>query len=216
MQKHKHNMYTKQPSHTVYFSLPSVVHTIGKRKRSGLPSIRTRPYKIKAELSQYQFIKYKPDALHWNRWLQNNNFKLIYGLYDATDTQSPRYIGETNAPLKRINQHIKESVVLNNPSHKCDWIRTNCNNDTQIILRPLLIVPFNKRLIYEKIVRCMLKQLQYPIFNGAKISQSVYKTLEENKIQLRYISPHLLELIYNKIDITSSVGEKLIESIKHS
>lgn len=207
-------MRGKQPPLNVYFSLPSVIHTTGKLKRSGVPSICTRPYETKAILPEHTFIKYKPDAFQWNLWLRQNNQKLIYGLYDATELQTPRYIGETQRPLKRVDQHIKEAVVLNNPSHKSKWIRKCCNRNIQIIMRPLLIVPFKKRQLYEKTIRCLLKQLGYPIFNGARLSRGVYKVLEENKIQQQQISPHMLELIYNNIDTDSVICDKLIESIQ--
>ena len=196
-----------------YFSPPACINSSGKIKRSGIPSIVTKPYNIQTKIPDHKFIKYKPEANVWNYTLKKQNQKIIYALCSATNPNIPMYIGETHAPLKCINQHIKEAVILNYPSYKADWIRKLTKQRIQIILRPLILVDAKYRLSGEKLIRALLSQLKFKLFNGARASANTYYLIEKNKIYLTNASPFLLTLINNTMEQESKIRDKLINML---
>lgn len=200
------------PSLDVYFSLPANMVASTKAKRSGVPSKIFESFSHQAKIKG-EHIKYKPQTMEWKAWLKHNKYKLIYCLCGALAPREPKYIGETSSPLSRINQHISEAVILNHPSKKNQWIRECSLRGEQIVLRPIMIVPKRKRLVFEKTIRYLMKQLGYSILNNAKPSSSVFKNLEEG-ISKRQISPFFLQLLLSHATAQSKVYDKLIKGIK--
>lgn len=198
---------------TSYFSLPANMY-IGSKKetKSGIPRAKYIKYTNKPHLSETH-IKYKPQAKIWDDYLKSNDEKVVYILCDALTPHLPRYVGETRTPLKRIKQHMTEAVILNHPSKKCQWIRQCSVNGTQVLLRPLMIIPNKQRIMYEKVARCLLNQFNYSLFNPAKTSNGIISILETTEIPKRKISSFFLEIILTNTP-TDEVSNKLIDSIK--
>ena len=149
----------------------------------------------------------------WNDWLVKNDLKIVYSLCDANAPDLPKYIGETRRPLMRLNQHMQEAVIYGYPSNKSQWIRQCSSDGVQIILRPLLVIPKHKRLIYEKTIRCLMTELGSTIFNPAKTSAGVYKLLETVPIAKNHLSPFLMELMLQS-GSTAKIYNKMIDGIQ--
>lgn len=59
----------------------------------------------------------------------------IYILEDP-NTGSPRYVGKSDSPRKRLERHVKEAELTDKKDHKNNWIRSLLKDN----LRPVLLV----------------------------------------------------------------------------
>ena len=72
--------------------------------------------------------------------METEKTRITY-IYCLMDGDSIRYIGKSDNPIKRLNEHIKYGY--NNKSYKHNWVRKMLNENKEIKLKILEVVPYN-------------------------------------------------------------------------
>lgn len=103
----------------------------------------SKKHKVRAKDGDY--LNLNIDNLHWSdkstniKYIPPNNYvpeyddyrtTYIYYLYDTRDG-SPRYVGKTIRPLRRLKDHLQDAKA-GKKNHKCNWIRKVLNEGGDI------------------------------------------------------------------------------------
>lgn len=70
--------------------------------------------------------------------IEKTRITYIYALIEGDDI---RYIGKSDNPVKRLNEHIKYDY--NKKSYKHNWVRKMLKENKEIKLKILEVVPYN-------------------------------------------------------------------------
>lgn len=89
----------------------------------------------------------------------------IYCLYDPIDNL-PKYIGKSNLPYKRYNEHINESINTNTKTKKLNWLRKLNNLNKKPILEIIDIVLENEWSFWERYYISLYKSWGFDLKNG--------------------------------------------------
>jgi len=73
----------------------------------------------------------------------------IYALYDPREPEEIRYIGKANNPRARLNSHISESLRIETPIWKADWIRTLISDGLKPEMKVLEEVSYDISIEWE-------------------------------------------------------------------
>ena len=95
-------------------------------------------------------------------------------IYTLSDSNTIRYIGQTNNPKKRIYKHIFEANNSGGKNKRCSWIKSLLNKGERPILEIVDEVPFKEWGFWEQYWISQMKQWGFNLVNDTLGGEGSY------------------------------------------